>query len=205
MNARPVLSVLVVFTAAAGAWWYLSRRAQAAAPVAGEGEPSDLPAWMYPDTTGLLGSVYSQLEDTVSTITNGPRGIRNNNPGNLRPGSNWQGLASPPTDGANYLRFVSAHYGLRAAAINLRNQQLKHGLNTVRKIISKYAPPSENDTASYIAAVCNALGVAPDTPLNLSNAATLEKFLRAVVRHENGKGDWYDSATYAGAVQAALA
>ena len=132
-----------------------------------------------------------------------PRGIRNNNPGNLRPGSNWQGLDTPPSEGG-YLRFVSPFYGLRAAAINLINQQRKHGLRTVRSIINKYAPPSENNTTSYIAAVCTALGVSADQQLDLNQPATLTRFLRAVVRHENGAGEWYSDALYSQAVAAAV-
>lgn len=134
-----------------------------------------------------------------------PRGLRNKNPGNLRPGSQWQGLATPPTDGQNYLVFTTPHYGLRAAALNLKNQQVKHGLRTVSAIITKYAPAADNNnTAAYIAAVAKRLGVTPDARLNMTNAATLERFLRAVVSHENGRGDYYDDGTYARAVQAAL-
>ncbi|WP_207766108.1 hypothetical protein [Solimonas fluminis] len=134
-----------------------------------------------------------------------PRGLRNKNPGNLRPGSQWQGLASPPTDGQNYLVFVSDHYGLRAAALNLKNQQVKHGLRTVRAIITKYAPASDNNnTAAYIAAVAKRLGVGADAQIDMTSPATLERFLRAVVSHENGRGDYYDDGTYSRAVQAAL-
>lgn len=135
-----------------------------------------------------------------------PRGIRNNNPGNLRPSRKsepWRGQAS--VDDANYLIFIDAHHGLRALVINLVNQQRKHGLRTVRAIITKYAPSTENDTAAYIAAVSRALDVGPDDPLDLvSNRAQLEALTRAVIKHENGLQP-YGTAALGDAINAALA
>jgi hypothetical protein len=114
--------------------------------------------------------------------TNYARGIRNNNPGNLRSGSNWQGMVG--TDGNDFIIFSDMKYGTRALATDLSNKFFK-GLNTVSKIISVYAPPSENNTIAYINAVSNAIGVNADTPLDWSKA-TLAKFVRAVITHENG-------------------
>lgn len=114
--------------------------------------------------------------------TNYARGIRNNNPGNLRSGSNWQGMVG--TDSSDFIIFSDMKYGTRALATDLSNKFFK-GLNTVAKIISVYAPPSENNTIAYINAVSNAIGVNPDTPLDWSKA-TLAKFVRAVIMHENG-------------------
>lgn len=116
-----------------------------------------------------------------------PRGIRNNNPGNLRAGDNWRGLAEPPTDDAGYLRFVRPEDGVRAMTINLLNQQRRHGLTTIRGIISKYAPPSENDTAAYVAAVAHDTGRGPDEPVDLvNNYGLLVDFVNAIIYHENG-------------------
>lgn len=136
----------------------------------------------------------------------GPRGIRNHNPFNLRPDSRWtwQGQAGVDNGpGGGYLIFAAAQYGLRAGFINLANQQLKHGLRTVRAIISKYAPSSDNnDTAAYIAAVARALGVGPDAQLDLTDRATLTAFAAAVIKHENGQQP-YTSAQLAAAYMAA--
>lgn len=108
-------------------------------------------------------------------------GIRNNNPGNLRPGDNWQGSVGVNN---NFIVFSDMKWGTRALATDLSNKYFQ-GLNTITKIISKYAPPSENNTTAYINAVANTVGVGANDVLNW-NKSTLAKFVRAVVMHENG-------------------
>ena len=97
-----------------------------------------------------------------------PRGIRNNNPGNIRHGQNWQGL-NP--DGRNidpaFCVFKSPVFGIRALAKVLMNYKKIHGLNTVRQIISRYAPPNENQTKAYIKTVAEQIGVYPDTIIDI--------------------------------------
>ena len=114
------------------------------------------------------------------------RGLRNNNPGNLRASDrySWQGQVGVDADG--FVIFDRWQAGMRALMINLRNQQNIHGLDTVADIITKYAPPSENDTAAYIGAVSNALGVTPGQRISLRDPAVLSAFAQAVTRHENG-------------------
>jgi hypothetical protein len=75
-------------------------------------------------------------------------------------------------------------WGCRALGTDLSNKYLK-GLNTVTKIISQYAPPSENNTIAYINAVANSIGVSATAPLNWTKEL-LAKFMRAVIMHENG-------------------
>lgn len=112
-----------------------------------------------------------------------PLGIRNNNPGNLRPidGVTWKGQASIVN---NFLVFENLTYGLRALATDLTNKY-NRGLDTITKIISVYAPPSENNTAAYITAVSNATGIGADTKLSLTKD-TLLRFMRAIINHECG-------------------
>lgn len=112
-----------------------------------------------------------------------PRGIRNNNPGNLRGGGF---AAEQGKDDGGYSIFPTPEAGLRAMAINLKNQQVKHGINTVEKLIEKYAPPSENNTGAYTKAVAAALGVDPKQNINLKDPATLRAAMVAMVKHENG-------------------
>lgn len=123
-----------------------------------------------------------------------PRGIRNNNPFNLRPlpqGRMWSGQSG--VDDGNYCTFVDAPAGLRAGFKNLMNQQKLHQLVTVRQIITKYAPSTENNTAAYIAAVSNEIGVDPDDVLDLVNSTNqLRAFGRAVIFHENGVQPYSD-------------
>ena len=113
--------------------------------------------------------------------TNFPLGIRNNNPGNLRPGHDWQGMVG---ENKGFVVFENIHYGIRALAMDLINKYLR-GLNTVEKIINVYAPPSENDTDSYIEAVCKRLVCLRDAPIKLSKPLLIE-FVKAIIMHENG-------------------
>jgi len=124
-----------------------------------------------------------------------PRGIRNNNPGNIRKSHEpWRGLlpADEQTDSA-FFRFSAPEWGIRALAVILRTYQAKHGLKTVRAMIQRWAPPTENDTDAYVAAVAKAVGVAPDEPIDLRDAATTRGMVLAIIRHENGQQP-YDMA-----------
>ncbi len=119
-----------------------------------------------------------------------PRGLRNNNPGNLTGNDAWQGKTG--TDDKGFAQFDTPEAGLRAMAVNLRNQQQAHGLSTVQDIISKYAPPSENNTPAYIAAVSQAIGARPDEKLDLNDPHTLGGLMQAMVKHENGAQPYAD-------------
>lgn len=78
------------------------------------------------------------------------RGIRNNNPANIRRGSYWRGLVNKPTD-KEFCQFISMSWGVRALLITLRTYVVKHHLHTVREIITRWAPPSDgNNTEAYI-------------------------------------------------------
>jgi hypothetical protein len=99
-----------------------------------------------------------------------------NNPGNLRNPS-----------GVGFQRFGSQEEGLRAMARQLRRYQTRDHLSTIADIVTKYAPPSENDTAAYIGDVAKRTGFAPNQPLDLGNVDTLARLMSAMVRHEDHK------------------
>lgn len=112
-----------------------------------------------------------------------PRGIRNNNPGNIkRTDTVWQGQAPLQTD-KTFVQFVHPKYGFRAMTRILRNYQ-RRDLNSIRQIISTYAPSNENDTEAYIQSVAKRLNVSPDEPINLESK--LFDLLLAIAVHENG-------------------
>ena len=115
------------------------------------------------------------------------RGIRNNNPGNIRWGDEWKGLV-PETQRTDksFCQFKSAEYGIRAMIIILRNYQRKHGLSTISGIINCWAPTNENDTQSYINSVAKATGVDPDQRIDTSDSRFMMKLLQAIIQHENG-------------------
>lgn len=114
-----------------------------------------------------------------------PRGIRNNNPGNIRhSASKWQGMAAQQTD-PDFVQFISPEYGIRALARLLTIYYQRDGLNTVRKLITKYAPASENNTDAYAQAVARAIGVTPDTIISVPQHITA--LVEAIIRYENGQ------------------
>lgn len=135
-----------------------------------------------------------------------PRGIRNNNPGNIRWGDAWQGLVPPAqrTD-PDFCQFIAPAWGIRAIAITLITYQDKRRapdgspIDSVREVIERWAPAVENNTAAYVQAVASALSVGPDdTTVNVHDYATLLALVKAIIRHENGvppKGDWYGAVT----------
>jgi hypothetical protein len=132
-----------------------------------------------------------------------PRGIRNNNPGNLRHGEKWQGMTDEQTDSA-FIQFASPQFGIRALAKVLltyyRGKPAKGGrpavpgINTVRQIIARWAPPTENDTGAYVASVARALRVDPDQPIVLTDRAVMQPLVLAIISHENGYHN-YDAET----------
>ena len=97
-----------------------------------------------------------------------PRGIRNNNPLNIRRSKDqWQGLRAQQTDSA-FCQFESLEYGWRAAFYLLtRTYYHKYRLFTIRAIINKWAPPNENLTATYIQNVCQLAKIGPDEPIGI--------------------------------------
>lgn len=133
---------------------------------------------------------------------NRPRGIRNNNPGNIEWGSPWQGLLprSQATD-ARFAQFEGPAWGIRALAVTLITYYDKHKIRTVKQAINRWAPPHENDTGSYARAVAAAVGVSVDQTIDFHDFAILRPMVEAIIRHENGKGplatpnSWYDADT----------
>lgn len=137
------------------------------------------------------------------TSTSGVRGIRNNNPGNIRWGDEWQGLVpnSERTD-KSFCQFISPEYGIRAMIIILRNYEKRHGLNTIRKIINRWAPPVENDTEAYINSVAKQVGVDADKVIDVTDSRVMIPLLQAIITHENGSQP-YDFATFVKAIDLA--
>ena len=136
------------------------------------------------------------------SISKPTRGERNNNPGNIRRSdSAWRGKVA--SEDPEFECFDVAENGIRALAKLLIAYQRRHACRTVRQIVSRWAPPGENATAAYVVDVARALGVAPDAAVNCAQPAMLAAFVRAVIRHENGRCI-YDTATLRAACAAAL-
>jgi hypothetical protein len=118
-----------------------------------------------------------------------PVAERNNNPGNLRwdGKSQWQGMVG--VDPQGFVIFDSPENGARALSINLGNQARLHGLDTVRGIITKFAPPSDgNDTDGYVSRVAKQLGVGPDDKIDPNDPRINQAMQSVIVPTEAGGG-----------------
>lgn len=134
-------------------------------------------------------------------MTTQPRGIRNNNPGNIRWGDDWKGLVTQDkrTD-KSFCQFIEAKWGIRALVKVLLNYRKRpgvpgvgaSGIDTVKEIISRWAPPNENNTPAYIQSVATACGVKPDQALDLNDKVLMLKMVKAIISHENGQQPYTD-------------
>lgn len=154
-----------------------------------------LSQWSVNNAIGFIQS-NGELSDTVAgsrravagggeSVADGPRGVRNNNPGNLEASSSNPWVGQTGSDG-RFAKFETPEHGIRALGRNLISYQ-RQGIDTVGEIINRWAPPSDNnDTAAYIKAVCAQLGVTANQPLDASNPDTLQALCAAIIKHENG-------------------
>lgn len=129
-----------------------------------------------------------------------PRGIRNNNPLNIRIGNTWLGERPNPTDPA-FEEFVTMEYGLRAAFLILRRYIRRYKKNTITSIVSTWAPSSENNTLKYIDRVAALTKIDPTTPIDYDDRETMCKLVAAMAQVECGQP--IDDATIIKAYQMA--
>lgn len=115
-----------------------------------------------------------------------PRGIRNNNPLNIRIGNTWLGEVSNPSD-SEFEQFVSIQYGLRAAFCILRRYIRRYGRNTPAKIIKAWAPASENNTARYIEVVCKRARLGADDVIEYADVSQMVRLVQAMAYVEVGQ------------------
>lgn len=127
-------------------------------------------------------------QPVVSTNPHDPRGIRNNNPGNLNY-VGQHGATKEAGPNGRFAVFRSAEEGLQALAEQLRRYGTR-GINSVRAIISKFAPASENNTQAYIGSVSNGLGIGADSALDLNDPRVLQSLMGAIIKVENGKNPY---------------
>lgn len=97
-----------------------------------------------------------------------PRGIRNNNPLNIRRSKDqWQGMKKVQSD-TQFCQFETLDWGWRAAfKLLTRTYYHQYRLYTIKGIISRWAPPNENNTRLYIENVSRLTGIGPDEPLGI--------------------------------------
>lgn len=141
--------------------------------------------------TGTAQAATSASVATLSYLGQSgmPKGMRNNNPGNIRvSGNQWQGKIplSQNTDGA-FEQFKAYVWGIRAMIKNLLSYY-DNGLNTLQSIIYKWAPPADNNpTSAYVNFVAVRTGFSPTQPFDLRNQTTMRKVVMAMAEMENGR------------------
>lgn len=114
-----------------------------------------------------------------------PRGIRNNNPLNIRRGCNWLGLSKHQTDPA-FCQFDSMTCGLRAGLIIIRTYMQKYNLRSIHAIVSRWAPPSENDTDAYVKSVSSFMKMHALQTFDFSDRGRIVALVSAMCKVETG-------------------
>jgi len=114
-----------------------------------------------------------------------PRGIRNNNPYNIKQSTQqWKGKILFSEDSV-FEQFETMEYGIRAGLIILRTYIERYKLHTIEEIIKRFAPSNENDTEAYIRAVCRDTGFDRDTIL-FFDLEDMLPLAMAIIKHEQG-------------------
>ena len=114
-----------------------------------------------------------------------PRGIRNNNPLNIRIGNTWLGERNNPTDPA-FEEFVTVEYGYRAAFCILRRYIRRYGKITIPSIISTWAPANENNTQRYIDFVADQMKISPADRIDYNDKERMTQLVAAMQLMECG-------------------
>ncbi len=131
-----------------------------------------------------LSQGESALPDIAGGVVSTIRGIRNNNPGNLKYNASikWQGQTGQDAQG--FCTFDTMTDGVRAMAIDLKNAQTIHGRNTVYDIVVNY---SLTDQDAYVSNVSAALGVDPHDTIDITDPTTLYDYMTAAIKQESGE------------------
>jgi hypothetical protein len=128
-----------------------------------------------------------------------PRGIRNNNPLNIK--YVGQEDAVPEAGGGPFAAFRAQESGFAAAERQLLRYQ-DRGLDTISKIVSTWAPSNENDTGAYIAEVSRRTGIGANDRVDFRNEKTADAIISAMGRHETGRD--FDADTVSRGVRQGL-
>lgn len=144
------------------------------------------PANILTTNSNTLPSNFRNWNGGSDYLSSAPRGIRNNNPGNLIfTNINWTGkLPKEQNKDRRFEMFIAPEYGTRAMIKDLKND-IEKGKNTVPALMTEYAPRFENNTDAYIQTVCKDLKVSATAKL-LPTKNTLRLLVHSISRVENG-------------------
>jgi hypothetical protein len=120
-------------------------------------------------------------------MTDLPRGIRNNNPANIKKNNiKWDGLSDVQDDNTFY-KFDDMIYGIRAFFIIIFNDRKLYNIRSIKQIINRFAPESENPTNEYVNFIANKLDIDKDDELCVTDEEMLIKFAQSLFEFENGE------------------
>lgn len=137
-------------------------------------------------------------------MANIPRGIRNNNPGNIEKNSIiWQGTKIAQTDD-RFVTFETPEYGIRAMVKVLLTYQRKHGIKTLEGVFNRYAPKEENNTSAYKNYVSDFMARGYREALDFTDYDTMFPLVKAIIRYENGYNPYTDNQIAQGLFMAGI-
>ncbi len=139
-----------------------------------------------------------------------PRGIRNNNPGNLcKNHIHWNGLAHLQDD-PDFIIFTDPLSGLIALMTTIVQYGDLNNLNTIEELALRWAPLDNKEADSYIKMITDHMMIPPNQPVHLKNHSVLIKFTQAIILQENGSpiehmdNYWYSDELYHQAAESVL-
>jgi hypothetical protein len=150
----------------------------------------------YTPTNGNEGS----MNESYLGLTNAPRGIRNNNPGNIKyyATNNWQGKVNvaqntdaidPNDNEPTFEQFTSYPYGIRAMIYLIKNSYIANGYNTLDTILDRYDPGHSNSYLQYLSTRVN---IPTTQSIGVNDETAIKKLIQALARWENGQTDPQD-------------
>ena len=149
----------------------------------------------------LALSAHGAITDLHGNIDNRPRGIRNNNAGNITSirWQRWHGAIGFDNDG--YLIFRRRIDGIRAVVINLKAYRSKYGIRTPFGIVKRWTRgQSQVDQIKYVRVICERLAyhngvnyVDPYTKIDLNDPEILLSITRSIIYYENGVDPYPDN------------
>ena len=143
------------------------------------------------------------LSSPVKMQEGGTLGIRQNNPGNIRPGAKFFGETGI---GSGYATFANPIYGGRALARLMSTYKKNHGISNVSGFIDRYAPSGDNTPASrknYKSFLAGKLGIGEDTEIDLDDDNTKLALMKGIVEFENKNQNPFTDQDYNLMIQSA--
>jgi len=152
--------------------------------------------WTAAYRIGEGTSFSTPVQDTIETVKpdmSKVRSDRNNNPLNIRfTNIEWEGKKTSNKTDNDFEEFESRDYGWRAAYKNI-DTKMKRGSNTLTKLISEWAPPSENNTSGYIQYVSSKTGIDPNAIITQADLPKIGAAMAAVESGRRDNIDWDDA------------